>query len=205
MKIVLIDDHEIYRIGLRSLLQAEPNFEIVGEAANSEEGLETIEAVQPDVVVVDYAMPGITGLEVLDKIRKKYPNIRVIMLTASKSESVLAEALESGAHGVILKQDTSNQLVQAVETVYRGEQIISTSIIPLVKRFDALKDLTKRERQILRMIANGYRNREISEELNISIKTVDSHRTNLMRKLNLHNLVDVVEFANKSGLIDTSI
>ena len=205
MKVVLIDDHEIFRIGLRTLLEAEPNLEIAGEASNSDDGLELVSQILPDVVVLDYSMPGTSGLELLGILKHKHPAIRVILLTASKSESVLAEALESGAHGVVLKQDTSNQLVQAIETVHNGEQVISTSILPLVKRFDSLSELTKREKQVLRMIANGYRNREISEELNISIKTVDTHRTNLMRKLNLHNLVDIVEFANKTGLSDSSI
>ncbi|NKB32510.1 MAG: response regulator [Pseudomonadales bacterium] len=205
MKVVLIDDHEIFRLGLRALLESESNIEIVSEASNSEDGIVVINRESPDVVVLDYAMPGTSGLELLKIVKHKHPEVRVILLTASKSESVLAEALESGANGVVLKQDTSNQLVQAVETVHKGEQIVSTSIVPLVKRFDALAELTKREKQVLRMIANGYRNREISEELNISIKTVDSHRTNLMRKLKLHNLVDIVEFANKTGLSDSTI
>lgn len=205
MKIVLIDDHQIFRLGLRSLLEAEADIEIVGEAENGNQGLDVVNKTNPDVVVLDYSMPGISGLELLTSIKRAHPDVRVILLTASKSESVLSEALKSGADGVILKQDTSNQLVQAVETVFKGEQIISSSIVPLVKRHDALADLTKRERQVLRLIALGFRNREISEELNISKKTVDTHRTNLMRKLNLHNLVDVVDFANKIGIIDSSI
>lgn len=205
MKVVLIDDHQIFRLGLRSLLEAEADIEIIGEAENGDQGLDVVNETNPDVVVLDYSMPGISGLELLTTIKRAHPDIRVILLTASKSESVLSEALKSGADGVILKQDTSNQLVQAVETVFRGEQIISSSIVPLVKRHDALADLTKRERQVLRLIALGFRNREISEELDISMKTVDTHRTNLMRKLNLHNLVDVVDFANKIGIIDSSI
>ena len=204
-KVVLIDDHEIFRLGLRSLLQAEPEIEIVGEAATGEEGLQVVHATQPDIVVLDYAMPGLSGLEITATLRKKHPEIRIILLTASRSESVLSEALDFGAHGVILKQDASSQLVEAVQTVCNDEKMISSGILPLLEKASALKELTKRERQILRMIASGYRNREISEELSISIKTVDSHRTNLMRKLDLHNLVDVVEFANETGILDSTI
>ncbi|MBL4574109.1 MAG: response regulator transcription factor [Gammaproteobacteria bacterium] len=205
MKIVLIDDHEIFRLGLRALLEAEPTFEIVGEASNGNEGFKVVVESSPDVVVLDYSMPGVSGLEVLSQLRSRFKDLRIILLTASKSESVLSEALAAGAHGVVLKQDSSSQLIQAIEAVSRGEQIISTSIVPLIKRFNAMSDLTKRERQVLRMITNGYRNREISDELNISMKTVDTHRTNLMRKLNLHNVVDVIEFANKIGILDSTI
>jgi two-component system response regulator NreC len=205
LKIVLIDDHEIFRLGLRSLLQAEPEIEIVGEAASGEEGLQVVGTTSPDLVVLDYAMPGISGLEITATLRKKHPSIRIIMLTASSSESVLSEALEFGAHGIMLKQDASAQLVEAIRTVCNDEKMISSSILPLLEKTSALKKLTKRERQVLRMIASGYRNREISEELNISLKTVDSHRTNLMRKLDLHRLVDVVEFANKIGILDPTI
>ncbi len=205
MKVVLIDDHEIFRLGLRSLLEAEEGIEIAAEAEDGESGLRIIADQKPDVVILDYSMPGTSGLEILTVIKHRHPDIKIILLTASRSESVLSEALDSGAHAVILKKDTSNQLVQAVESVFSGEQIISSSIVPLVKRFDMLSQLTKRERQVLRLIASGHRNREIGEELNISLKTVDSHRTNLMRKLNLHSLVDIVEFANKAGILDSSI
>lgn len=205
MKVVLIDDHEIFRMGLRSLLATESHIEIVGEAEEAEGGLQLIAASSPDVVILDYSMPGMSGLELFGTIKRKFAEIKVIILTASMSESVLAEALNAGANGVILKQDTGEQLVHALETVQKGEQVLSTSIAPLMQRVDALAELTQRERQVLRMIANGYRNREISEELNIAMKTVDTHRTNLMRKLKLHNLVDVVEFANKMGIIDSSI
>lgn len=205
MKVVIIDDHEIFRIGLRALLGVAPHIEIVGEAGDTETGLQIIQQHIPDVVILDYSMPGTSGLELFARIREQFPEIKVIILTASMSESVLAEALQAGANGVILKQDTSGQLVSAVDAVFRGKQKLSSSIAPLMSRVDALANLTLRERQVLRMIANGYRNREIAEELNIALKTVDTHRTNLMRKLNLHSLVDVVEFANKMGILDSSI
>ena len=205
MKIVVVDDHEIFRLGLRALLEAESGFEVIGEAENGKSALKIIADTLPDVIILDYAMPGLSGLEIMQILRQRLSPAKVILLTASKSESVLSEALNAGANGLILKQDASNQLVQAVESVANGEKIISSSIIPLVKRFDMLSKLTNRERQVLRLIANGYRNKEIAEDLNVALKTVDSHRTNLMRKLNLHNLTDLIEFVNKSGLNDPSI
>lgn len=205
MKIVVVDDHEIFRLGLRTLLEAEPGFKVIGEAENGKAAIKVITDTLPDVVILDYSMPGLSGLEIMQILRQKSSSVKVILLTASKSESVLSEALNTGANGLILKQDASSQLVQAIESVIHGEQIISSSIIPLVKRFDMLSKLTNRERQVLRLIANGYRNREISEDLDIALKTVDSHRTNLMRKLNLHSLADLIELANKAGLNDPSI
>ena len=205
MKVVLIDDHEIFRLGLRALLEAEPGIEVIGEAGSGEQGLDVVATTAPDIVVLDYSMPGLSGLEILARLRRQHPALGIIFLTASRSEAVLSEALQAGAQGIILKQDAGSQLVQAILSVARGEQLISSSSEPLVGRHDALADLTKRERQVLRLIANGYRNREISEALSISLKTVDTHRTNLMRKLNLHNLVDLVDFANQIGLVDSSI
>ncbi|MEQ8955934.1 MAG: response regulator transcription factor [Gammaproteobacteria bacterium] len=205
MRVLLIDDHEIFRLGLRTLLESEEGMEVVGEAGDGESGIALIAATRPDVVVLDYAMPGVSGLEILDRIKQQSPGVRVVMLTASRSEAVLSEALGSGADGVVLKKDASTELVQALETALDAEQTVSTGIAPLVQRQDALAQLTRRERQVLRMIVQGYRNREISEQLNVSLKTVDSHRTNLMRKLDIHNLVDLVAFANQAGLSDDSI
>lgn len=205
MRVVLIDDHEIFRLGLRSLLEGESDIEIVGEADSGEAGLSIVAETCPDVVLLDYSMPGVSGLEILVTLRHRYPNVRVILLTATKAESVLTEALASDAHAVVLKQDASSQLVRAVLSAFKGDRLVSSSIESLIGRSELLSELTKRERQVMRLIAHGYRNREIGEELNISLKTVDTHRTNLMRKLDLHNLVDLVELANRSGVLDSTI
>lgn len=205
VRVLLIDDHEIFRLGLRSLFNASGGIEIVSEADNGADGLARLRQTPADIVVLDYAMPGITGLDVLQKIRRQAPETRLILLTASSSESVLAEALDEGVEGILLKQDGGEALVKAIRRVSAGGRYISPMIQPIVERVHALSRLTKRERQVLRMIAGGYRNREIGETLSISMKTVDSHRTNLMRKLDLHSLIDVVEFANKTGLLDPSI
>jgi len=201
LRVILIDDHEIFRMGLRALLEASDDIEVIGEAADGESGLKLVTEKLPDAIILDYAMPGISGLDIINSIKQRFSAIKLVLLTASMSESVLAEALNSGAHGLILKKDSSEELVEALHSIaHGGQQVISSNIEPLVRRFDMLSELTKRERQVLRMIAKGYRNREISDVLNVSIKTIDTHRTNLMRKLSLHNLVDVVEFANKTGL-----
>jgi len=199
LKVIVIDDHEIFRLGLRALLEA-AGIELLGEAADGETGLKLILEKSPDAVILDYSMPGLTGLDIISNINQRCPEIKLVLLTASMSETVLAEALNSGAHGLILKKDSSAELVQALHSIARGEQVVSSNIEPLVQRFDVFSKLTKRERQVLRMIAKGYRNREISDVLNVSIKTIDTHRTNLMRKLNLHSLVEIVDFANKIGL-----
>ncbi|MCI5105321.1 MAG: response regulator transcription factor [Pseudomonadales bacterium] len=205
LRIALIDDHEIFRVGLRALLGSARDVEIVAEASDAASAIKIIRDHQPNLVILDYSMPGLTGLEVMQTIRERYSGVRVILLTASRSEAVVSEALAKGVQAVVMKQDASDELLQAIRHIDKQDAYLSKSVAALSERHDNLASLTQREKQVLRMVAQGYRNREIAESLHISLKTVDTHRTNLMRKLNLHSLVELVDLANKTGFVDSTI
>jgi DNA-binding NarL/FixJ family response regulator len=205
LRIALIDDHEIFRVGLRSLLESARDIEIVAEASDAASAIRIIRDHKPDLVILDYSMPGLTGLEVMQTIKERYNSVRVILLTASKSEAVVSEALAKGVQAIVMKQDASEELLQAIRHSGSQDAYLSRGVAALAERHDNLANLTQREKQVLRMVAQGYRNREIAESLHISLKTVDTHRTNLMRKLDLHSLVELVDLANKTGFVDSSI
>jgi DNA-binding NarL/FixJ family response regulator len=205
LRIALIDDHEIFRVGLRALLGSARDVEIVAEASDAASAIKIIRDHQPNLVILDYSMPGLTGLEVMQTIKERYSGVRVILLTASRSEAVVSEALAKGVQAVVMKQDASDELLQAIRHIDKQDAYLSKSVAALAERHDNLASLTQREKQVLRMVAQGYRNREIAESLHISLKTVDTHRTNLMRKLNLHSLVELVDLANKTGFVDSTI
>ena len=205
IRVLLVDDHEIFRLGLKAVLEKDASIKVVGQLASGAESIDQIARLQPGLLVLDYSLPGLSGLDVLSLVKRRYPEIKVILLTASTSESILSRAIGEGVDGLILKQEPADEVRVAIGKVQSGERYISAGVKPLIARFDKLLVLTRREQQVLQMIAAGYRNKEIAEKLELSPKTVDSHRTNLMRKLDLHSLVDIVDLANSAGLIDRSI
>ncbi len=205
IRVLLVDDHEIFRLGLKAVLEKDASIKVVGQLASGAESIDQIARLQPGLLVLDYSLPGLSGLDVLSLVKRRYPEIKVILLTASTSESILSRAIGEGVDGLILKQEPADEVRVAIGKVQGGERYISAGVKPLIARFDKLLALTRREQQVLQMIAAGYRNKEIAEKLELSPKTVDSHRTNLMRKLDLHSLVDIVDLANSAGLIDRSI
>ena len=210
-KLLLVDDHEIVRSGLRMLFLAEPDMEIVGEAGSGAEALEAVGKLTPDVVIMDVSMPGMTGIEATRRIKMQHPDVAVLALTMYESEQYFFEMLEAGASGYVPKRAAADDLVSAIRVVSQGNVFLYPSMAKLLvsdflQREDVEDEagktpLTPREREVLTYIAEGYTNREIAEALVISIKTVDRHRENIMNKLDLHNRVALVKYAIEKGLI----
>ena len=214
IKLLLADDHAVVRSGLRMLLEAQPDMEIVAEAENGRETIEKVLAFQPDIVLMDIEMPGMNGIEATRKIKEESPETAVLALTMYEDDQYFFEMLKAGAAGYIPKRAAPDALVNAIRTVKKGEVFLYPSMAAYLvedylQRDEAPEedeadviDLTTREREVLVLIAEGLSNGEISEKLVISIKTVDRHRENIMRKLNIHNRIDLVKFALKKGMID---
>lgn len=214
IKLLLADDHAVVRSGLRMLLEAQPDMEIVAEAENGRETIERVLTFQPDIVLMDIEMPGINGIEATRKIKEESPETAVLALTMYEDDQYFFEMLKAGAAGYIPKRAAPDALVNAIRTVKKGEVFLYPSMAAYLvedylQRDEApaedetdVVDLTTREREVLVLIAEGLSNGEISEKLVISIKTVDRHRENIMRKLNIHNRIDLVKFALKKGMID---
>jgi two-component system response regulator NreC len=208
--ILIADDHGVLRAGLRSLLNAESDLEVVGEAADGHETLRLAGELRPDVVLLDISMPGPDGIEVTQQLRKMLPEARVLILTAHQDVSLPREAIQAGAAGYIVKHAVDTELITAIHTVWRGELYVHPTIIhALVEDAPSSistkapeKLLTHRELEVLRLIGQGYTNRQIAEALTISVRTVEGYRASLMTKLNLHSRVDLVCYAREHGLLD---
>ena len=212
-KILIVDDHALLREGLRSLLSAEPGMSVVGTAEDAESGIAKIDSLNPDVVLTDLAMPETGDVDAIREIRNAHPEVRIIALTFHKEDSYILAALQAGADGYIVKDDSRDELVIAIRSVLGGKNYLSPSICDRViagflsagekkKLEPSWHVLTRRERQVVKMIAQGKKTREIAEELSLSPKTVEKHRTNMMNKLDLHSVSAVTVFAIQSGLID---
>ena len=214
IRLLVVDDHQIVRAGLRMLFLAESDMEIVGEVNSGEEALKAVSDLKPDVVIMDVAMPGIGGIEATRRIKEASPDTAVLALTMYEDEQYFFEMLNAGAAGYIPKRAAPDDLVSAIRVVSQGNVFLYPTLAKLlVKDFlqraesgvlSAGEELTAREREVLTYIAEGYTNREIADVLVISVKTVDRHRENIMRKLNLHNRVELVKYAIEKGLITVS-
>lgn len=210
-RIVIAEDHTILREGLRSLLSSHPDFEIIGEAEDGREAIRCVENLSPDLVLMDLSMPRMNGMGAIREIKKRFPETKILALTVHKTEEYVLATLEAGSDGYLLKDATHEELVIAIRSVLKGKPYLSPGISDRViegylegQKFvgssTLLDTLTPREQEILQLIAEGYKNKEISEHLCISIKTVDKHRTNLMQKLDLHNASALTAFAIERGL-----
>ncbi|MGH9640360.1 MAG: response regulator [Bryobacteraceae bacterium] len=208
IKILLADDHTIVRQGLKLILSAQPDLEIAGEAANGREAVEMAQKLQPDVVLMDVAMPELGGIEATRRMVTANPRIRVLVLSMHKEAVYVREILKAGARGYILKDAVDTELLNAVRSVARGDGYISPAVSgALLSDYrqnvtDPADLLSNREREVLRLIAEGKTNKEIASRLNLSVYTVDSHRGKIMEKLNLHSTGELVRFAIKHGLGD---
>ncbi len=210
IQVLIADDHTIVRSGVRMLLDAEPEFRVVGEAVDGQEALAMIEKLHPDVVLMDISMPGMGGLEATRQIKARWPEIKVLVLTMHRTEEYFFEMLKAGASGYVLKVARPGELIQAVRVVGRGEMYLyPTMTEPLVRGYldkentpsEESANLSPREKEILYLVAKGYSGKEIAEKLVISPSTVHTHRTNLMAKLGLNNRRELVQYAREHGLL----
>ncbi len=210
IRVLLVDDHALLREGLRALLERYPDFEVVGEAENGEEAIAQVKAQQPDIVLMDIAMPGINGLDATRAIRQDYPQTRVLVLTQHEDRQYVMSLLKAGASGYVLKRALGKDLVNALRTVASGESFmyptVASTVLELLQRTGTPQDrafsLTPREKEILTHIVHGATNPQIASKLSLSVKTVDWHRVNLMNKLGVHSVADLVRYALQNGLAD---
>lgn len=206
--ILLADDHTIVRQGLKLILSAHSDMEVIGEAANGREAVELAQKLKPDIVLMDVAMPELTGIEATRRMLEANPRIRVLVLSMHKEAVYVREILKAGARGYILKDAIDSELLNAVRSVARGDGYISPAVSgALLSDYrqnvtDPADLLSNREREVLQLIAEGKTNKEIATRLNLSVYTVDSHRSKIMEKLNLHSTGELVRFAIKHGLAD---
>jgi len=213
IRVLIADDHSIVREGVRMILESQDDIEVVGEAGNGREALEKARELRPDVVVMDISMPDMNGIEATTKIRAEMPATQVLGLTMHEEEGYVFQLLRAGAAGYVLKRAATEDLVTAVRAARHGEAFLYPSVAKLVvkdfldrasttEKADTLDGLTPREQEVLTLIAEGATNMEISKQLFISIKTVQTHRAHIMEKLNLHDRSELVRYAIRKGLIE---
>ncbi len=208
IKILLADDHTIVRQGLKLILSAHSDLQVVGEAANGREAIELAAKLKPDIVLMDVAMPELNGIEATRRMVEANGRLRVLVLSMHKEAVYVREILRAGARGYILKDAIDTELLNAVRSVARGDGYISPAISgALLNDYrqtvtDPIDLLSSREREVLQLIAEGKTNKEVATRLNLSVYTVDSHRGKIMEKLNLHSAGELVRFAMKHGLVD---
>jgi len=209
-RILITDDHAIVRTGLRTLLTAEPGMELVGEASGGFEAIELAEKVRPEILLLDLSMPDLDGIQVTRALKAKLPDLRILILTVHEDQALLREAIRAGASGYIVKRAAESELISAINVVMRGDMYVDPSLMrgllvdsvpPASQPNKAAEQLTPREVQVLKLIVQGYTNRQVGAELNISVRTVEGHRANLAGKLGLQSRVDLVRYAREHGLL----
>ena len=210
IRIVLADDHQVLRSGLRALLNMEPDFEVVGEASNGLEAMKLAETLRPDIIVMDISMPEMDGLKAAEGIRSLGLQSKIVMLTVHADEEYLFQTLKAGASGFVHKSSADRELIEAIRTANRGDVFLYPSAIKKLlgeylrgesRRADAKGRLTSRELEVLKATVEGYTNQEIAEQLVISPKTVDTYRQRIMEKLNLHHRSELIRYALKRGYL----
>jgi DNA-binding NarL/FixJ family response regulator len=211
LQILIADDHELVRKGLRAVLENQPGWKVTGEAVNGRQAVEMAKQLGPDVIVLDVTMPELNGLEATRQIRKANPKAEVLILTMHESERLVSEVLAAGAHGYILKADTSRLLVSAIESLAQhqpfftgkvSEVVLNGYLNPGKGAAGPVQHLTARERVIVQLLAEGQTNKEVAVVLGVSVKTVDAHRANVMHKLDLHSVTDLVRYAIRNQIIE---
>ena len=209
IRVVLADDHALVRAGMRSLLGAMAQVQVVGEAASGEEALSLAERERPDVVLMDIAMKGMTGLEAASRMREQHPGVRVVILSMHAGEEYVLQALRAGAVGYLLKDAATGELELALRSVMRGESWFSPAVsrqvvegyLQRVGGESAADVLTPRQREVLKLVAGGKSTKEIAFDLNLSVKTVETHRAQIMERLGIRDVAGLVRYALKTGLV----
>jgi two-component system response regulator NreC len=213
IRILLADDHTILRAGLKMMLNAQPDMEVVGEAQDGRQAIQEALRLQPDIVLMDITMPDMNGIEATRQIKKLLPDIKVLILTMHEHEEYVFQALRAGASGYMLKEAADTELISALHIIQSGQFYLSPMAqsvmvgdylqrVRVGEEKDSYSSLTEREREILKLVAEGYTNNQIAERLIISPKTVDTHRTHIMDKLNLHSRAELVKYAMRRGLLE---
>ncbi len=210
IKIVLADDHAVLRSGLRYLLNSQPDMDVVGEADSGEEALAVCRQIKPDILILDLSMPGIGGLEALGLIKAQAPEVKILVLTMHDDEGYLRSVLRAGGSGYIIKKAADAELLSAIRAVYRGQVFIDPSmtkgliqelLMSPAKEDKERRSLSERELEVLRLVALGFTNKQIADELFLSIKTVESHKAKIKEKLNLRGRSELVRYAIQQGLL----
>lgn len=210
-RIIVVDDHSIVRVGLKALIEKEPEYKVVGEAADGREGADLVDRLQPDAVIMDIAMPGLNGIEATLRIKKQNPQIKILILSMHLDKAYVSETLRAGASAYLVKEQASDELVPAIKAVLSGKTYLSPGATDLVLQDfletgtttpepTAFTELTKREREVLQAISEGKSVREIGESLHISPKTVETHRRNIMERLNIRSVAGLTRYAIRHGL-----
>lgn len=211
VKLVIADDHELIRGGLVSLLESQPGWKVLAQAENGETAIELVKKHEPDITIMDIAMPGrLDGLAATRELTKEMPKVRVLILTMHSSKQLVREVLEAGARGYVMKSDASRDLIKAVDMLLEDKLFFTPTISeilldgflekPQPMRTENL--LTKREQEIVKLLAQGKSNKEVATDLDISLRTAETHRANIMNKLQLHSVQDLVRYAVKNGLVE---
>ncbi len=212
IKVILSDDHQMFRDGVKSILNDEAGIEVVGEVGRGQDLIEMLRSLTPDLLITDISMPGMSGLEISEYIKKNHPGVKVLILSMHVNEEFIVKALETGASGYLPKDTSMSELLAAIYAINKGENYynkdISDTVLKSIMRKSSSGDkrdqgvaLTEREMEILRNVVEGYTNKEIARKLCISIRTVDSHKNNIMHKLNLKSSVELVKYAIKNNLV----
>lgn len=211
-RIVIVDDHDLVREGIRAILEKEPAFEVVGETGDGQDAIRTVARLQPDVLLLDINLPGgIGGLEVCETIRADYPDVKIIILTQYEGREYVRRAIRAGAHGYLVKRSVSEQLKQAITAVQKGQKYLhplaTGELVELLATGKGLEEddyerLTRREKHVFKLLAEGKTSREISKYLSISLKTAMTHRSNVMAKLKVHSRAEVIKYAIRKSIID---
>lgn len=212
--ILIVENHALLRAGLRALLSADPDFEVVGEAANGHDAIQAVRTLQPTLVLMDISMPGMNGIEAMIDIKRRSPSVRIIVITMHKEDEYIHASLSAGADGYLLKDAGNEEFQTALRAVSRGQTYLSPAVSgAMIQRYLGAKEalagqrasstLSHRERQVLKLIAEGHRNKYIAEYFSLSVKTIEKHRSNLMQKLDLHNASMLTSYAIEHGLLQT--
>lgn len=211
VRILLVDDHPIILSGLRNSLSSHPQFKIVGEASNGTEAIHKARETNPDVVLMDISLPGLNGIEATRALQKEIPRAKVLALTMHDNREYILEIIRAGAKGYVLKDTTPSELIRAIVAVYNGESFFSPRISRIVvdelkaspqrKKLVPISGLTPREEEVLRLIAEGRKNKEIAERLSISVRTVETHREHIMEKLHIHSAVGLTKYAVTNRIV----
>ena len=213
-RILIVDDHTLFRAGVRALLAQDPGIEVVGEADNGRDAIRAVGQLSPDLVLMDLTMPSMNGMEAMTEIKRRYPEVRVLVMTLHKAEDYIHASLKAGADGYILKDATQEEFRLAIRSVLQGKTYLSMDVSSKVVTgylgggnssgaSSVYDSLTHREREVLKLVAEGKSNRLVAEYLSLSVKTVEKHRSNLMFKLDLHNVSGLTAYAMEKGLIVT--